>query len=167
MECVPIGDCGAHAWCDQDKYTAYCAAHSAAASQCPSVFCKEEAKPEPEPEAEPEAEPEPEPEHEPETASSTVQPSSTSVPVADTTSPESACLPTNYAYRLYCAAQSASGECPSPWCERGVAALQASKARREAGSRRHSFLGTLLIQEAASLGRQVVPVTEGQSHQEL
>jgi len=117
--CVPIGDVG--------KYSAYCAAHGGAASQCPPDFCKEEYLPKPKPE------------------------------------PETACLPTNYAYRLYCADQSAAGSCPSPWCEMGVAALQASRAR-QASSRRHNFLGTVLIQECASLERR--PATssvEGQA----
>jgi len=96
--------------------------------------------PEPEPEVEPEPEAEPEP--------PTTQPSPTSSP------PEMACLPTNHAYSLYCAEQSAAGSCPSPWCETGVVALQAGRSR-EARSKRHSFLGTALIQDGMNLERGV------------
>lgn len=124
-----------------------------------------EAEPEPEPEHEPEAEPEPEPEpeHEPEAASSP-QPSSTTTPAAETTSQGSACVPTNYAYRLYCADQSAAGSCPAPWCGRGVVALQAGKARK-ASARHHGFLGSALIQEGVSLERR--PAASAESWAEL
>lgn len=119
---------------------------------------------EPEPEHEPEAEPEPEPEHEPEAASSTSEPPSTTSSVMGPSHPEMACLPTNYAYRLYCAEQSAAGLCPSPWCEMGVAALQAGRSR-ESSARRHNFLGTALIQNGTNLERRVSTSTE--SHEEL
>merc|ERR1712039_237437 len=37
--CVPIGDCGAYAWCDQDKLVAWCG-EQAQMSGCPAPFCK-------------------------------------------------------------------------------------------------------------------------------
>merc|ERR1712048_137714 len=37
--CVPIGDCGAYAWCDQDKLVAWCS-EQAQISSCPAPFCK-------------------------------------------------------------------------------------------------------------------------------
>jgi len=36
--CVPIGDCGAHAWCDQAKYAEWCMAQDS--NSCSSVFCQ-------------------------------------------------------------------------------------------------------------------------------
>jgi len=132
MACVPIGDCGNQAWCDQGAYSTWCSA-GGAAGQCPAVWCKQEAEPEPESESEP---------------ASTVQPSTTSAPSA---SPETSCLPTNSAYSLYCAEQSAAGLCPSPWCEMGSVALNAESVQTK--PRRHSFLGTALIQEASFVKR--------------
>merc|ERR1712137_968859 len=37
--CVPIGECGAYGWCNQDLYVRWC--HSEGqTSVCPAVFCK-------------------------------------------------------------------------------------------------------------------------------
>merc|ERR1712176_1002803 len=55
MGCVPIGDCGAYAWCDQDKHVAWCR-EQAQTSSCPVPFCKR--LPNPEREGEAESEPE-------------------------------------------------------------------------------------------------------------
>lgn len=164
--CVRNLDCSVNAWCLQENYDAWCASQGAS-GDCPWPQCRRESMPEPEPEAEPEpehepeAEPEPEPEHEPEAPSSTREPSSTAAPVTGTSPPEMACLPTNYAYRLYCADQSAAGLCPSPWCETGVAFLQAGSSR-ESRARHHSFLGTALIQNGANLERRVLGSMESQ-----
>merc|ERR1712039_1068183 len=37
--CVPIGDCGAYAWCEQDRLVAWCS-EQAQMSFCPAPFCK-------------------------------------------------------------------------------------------------------------------------------
>merc|ERR1719277_1664569 len=37
--CIPIGNCGAYGWCDQDGYVTWCKSEGQA-SRCPSVFCK-------------------------------------------------------------------------------------------------------------------------------
>merc|ERR1712039_701846 len=37
--CAPIGDCGAYAWCAQDKLVAWCS-EQAQMSFCPPPFCK-------------------------------------------------------------------------------------------------------------------------------
>jgi len=147
--CVRNPDCSVNAWCQHEGYDAWCAAQGAG-GDCPAPQCTRASMPKPEPEAEPEPEGEPEPEAEPEP--STTQPSLTSSP------PEMACFPTNSAYSLYCTEQSAVGSCPSPWCETRVVALQAGRTR-EVHSRRHSFLGTALIQDGVSLERGVFAST--------
>merc|ERR1712039_677417 len=37
--CIPIGDCGAYDWCDQDKHVAWCS-EQAQMSGCPAPFCR-------------------------------------------------------------------------------------------------------------------------------
>jgi len=84
----------------------------------------------------------------------TQQPASPSI--APTTSPETSCLPTNFAYSLYCANQTAAGLCPSPYCEMAMVALDAKRTQR--GRKHHTFLGASLIQRRALLEHLLTPL---------
>jgi len=115
--CTPIGNCGAHSWCNQDKYRDWCAGKG---NLCPSPFCK--------------------------ATESTPPPASpTSVPEPAKAPLPSACIASLDSYysdasiwKPYCAQMDAVGSCPPPMCKMRTSMV--------ATTRKHNFLGTSLVQ---------------------
>merc|ERR1712232_158129 len=126
LRCVPIGDCGSHDWCDQDKYVVWC---SSQAATCPAPFCKGES------------------------STATPTPSTVAAPTPGTPVAGGSCVATLETYYTdasvwvpYCASMGGSySVCPEPMC-RTVASL--------ATSRRHRFrgvAGAALLQTGAEV----------------
>merc|ERR1712190_124807 len=125
--CVPIGDCGAYEWCDQEAYAAWCAEE--VASSCASPFCRLEGRG---------TSPTPAPQN------------------SFGTSAERECVPTNdgvynnpTVYGPWCATAGSGGTCPGPMCM-WSASLLAHRAKRVLN--KHRFLGTNLMQVEALVG---------------
>lgn len=129
--CVPIGDCGAYEWCDQDAYAVWCAED--VTSSCPSPFCRLE------------------------TLGTNPTPIPTPAPQSSSgTSPSRECVPTNDGvynnpaiYGPWCATAGTGGNCPGPICM-WSASLLTHGAKRV--SHKHTFLGTHLMQVEALVG---------------
>jgi len=132
--CMPIGDCSSLEWCDQDKYASWCAGQSAG---CPAPFCKSK----PESEAEPVSAPTPLP---------------NPVPAPSATEGCVATLEPYYTdasiWEPYCKSVGSAGTCPAPMCRKTVSLL--------ASSRRHSFLGSALLQTMTDVHHGVHEVAE-------
>jgi len=120
VTCVPVGDCGKHAWCDQADYRAWCSSKGAS---CPAPFCKVTGALTP-----------------------TVSPwNAPTPPLAPFPAQSGTCVATLESFyadatiwQPYCAQMDAVGICPSPMCKMGTSML--------ATSRKRSFLGTSLMQ---------------------
>merc|ERR1712176_1336235 len=122
--CVPIGDCGAYSWCDQDLYRLWCASQT---TPCSVPYCKASNGPAPLP---------------------TMAPVSVPTPIGDT--PSGMCvasLATYYSdaavWEPYCAQVGALGSCPAPMCKQRTSIFATSK--------KHTFLATSLIQAGAGV----------------
>mmetsp|Transcript_100207 Transcript_100207/g.279172 ORF Transcript_100207/g.279172 Transcript_100207/m.279172 type:complete len:415 (-) Transcript_100207:423-1667(-) len=127
--CVPIGDCSAHQWCDQNGYVSWCSDQSAS---CPAPFCTSATSTSPLPAPVSPPVPMPTPVPSPTSSGTCVATLESYYTDADTWEP-------------YCARVGALGSCPSPMCKMSTSML--------ATGRRHRFLGTSLIQARTGVER--------------
>jgi len=152
--CVPIGDCGAYPWCNQESYESWCADQVAS---CPAPYCKVTTFPSSTPNPAPVPMPTP-------------MPMPTPVPVPTlmpTSTPSGTCVASLESFYTdasiwepYCASLNGLGvvgNCPAPMCKISASML--------ATSRRHNFLGTSLIQAGTGIAHDVF-ITEGKIVQE-
>merc|ERR1712187_513848 len=152
--CVPIGDCGAYSWCNQESYDSWCADQGAS---CPAPFCKVTTFPSPIPNPAPVSMPTPMPMPTPvlvPTPMPTTTPSDTCVASLDSFYTDAS------VWKPYCASfheLGLVGSCPAPMCKISASML--------ATSRRHSFLGTSLIQAGTGVAHDML-ITEGKTVQE-
>eukprot|EP00931_Biecheleriopsis_adriatica_P055733 TRINITY_DN3301_c0_g1_i1.p1 TRINITY_DN3301_c0_g1~~TRINITY_DN3301_c0_g1_i1.p1 ORF type:complete len:426 (-),score=43.06 TRINITY_DN3301_c0_g1_i1:366-1643(-) len=140
--CLPIGDCGAYSWCDQNLFEEYCAFQEVV---CPAPFCRTSNSPAPTPvPVETPVAPVPVP---------VPMPSPAPIPSTPPTVGRR-CVPTlegfysdANVYGPVCEAQGTANVCSAPICKWEGALVQLGKVRK------HSFLGTALLQSGADVER--------------
>merc|ERR1712217_691371 len=147
--CVPIGDCNAYSWCDQDAYVAWCEERGSG-RECPAPFCQEV-----------------------QTAEST-----TTSGVLQTPSPTLGQMPTGTcvpsgaglyankgAFRETCAVLTTVSICEAyPMCQWGssLLATRASMKRLRIATEHRSGVGTAFIQQSSATNKNgMVSVRHG------